>query len=104
MVYGRAETVEREGCAVRDKTVDLREEEENCCPGDKNEKVGQGAKQRVAVVANLQRLDAAGETAGCAGGQCRCFQTRARHNFQRQEHQKNDGNCFPAIHMYLLVK
>jgi hypothetical protein len=103
VVYGRAKAVGYEGSEIRDEKVDRRGEDENCGPRNKNWNVGQRAEQRVAAVANLQRPNAAHETARPTGCQSRSVQTHAGQDFQRHEHQKNNRNRFPTIHMYLLV-
>ena len=103
MVYGGDKTFRNKACAFSGNAAHLRGEIDNGPTGDKNGQIGQHAEEGVSVIADLERLNAARETAGAIGGQCRGFQIGAGKYFQRQEDQEYNRHCSPTIHIPLLV-
>jgi hypothetical protein len=103
VVYGGVKAVRNVSCNVGGGTVHFWDEENDWAHGDKNAQVGQSTEEGVAVITDLQRLEAACGTARALNGQGRSFTRDARKEFQRQEEQQKSRNRSSTIHTPLLV-
>jgi hypothetical protein len=102
-IYGGSETVGRESSDFGREAPDLGNDRKHERAGDENGKIDERSEKGVALIADLQLLNAAGAAARSGDNGKRCLPAGTGEDFESHEHQQDDRDCLSIMHIGSVV-